>query len=206
MLEALFDRFFDLFSLATCLSCQQESRALVCSHCISKIPKIKIQTGPIQSYGPYEGILKNLISQFKYEQKPGLSKLLTPLLEETAPQTINGIIPVPLHPHKLKQRRYNQSALLAKELSRKLNKPCFSDGLIKFKETESQTHLSKSAREKNVKGVFKFNSKYNLNGSFILLVDDVYTTGATLKECKKILLKHGVRKVYPITLAHQLLT
>ena len=206
-LETFFDRFFELFVPSTCLSCQYESRELVCPGCLHKIEKIKIQTaGTVQSYGPYEGILKGLISQFKYAQKPGLSKPLASLLIEILPRQIDGIVPVPLHPHKLKERRYNQAALLSEELSRKLKKPCFLDGLIKETDTDSQTQLSKSAREKNVKGVFSFNPKYNLKSYQILLVDDVYTTGATLKECERMLLKHGVKKVYSVTLAQQLLT
>ena len=102
------------------------------------------------------------------------------------------LIPVPLDKTKLKQRGYNQSEELAKELSKVLKVPVVSNVLIKIKSTEPQMELSKQEREKNLENAFTIkNPAEVMRDKKVFLVDDVYTTGSTMAECAKTLKKSG---------------
>lgn len=110
------------------------------------------------------------------------------------------IIPVPLHKRKLKSRGFNQSELLAKEISIKLDMYLEVKSLIKVKNNQSQTNLSAVERRKNVKDCYRWKGN-NLKNKNIILIDDVITTGATLNECAKILKKAGANEVWGLVLA-----
>lgn len=109
---------------------------------------------------------------------------------------------VPSHQFKIFERGFNQVELLAKELSRRLNLECLPL-LEKIKETPSQTSLSKEERLRNVEDSFRVKKEWvsKLEGRDILLLDDVFTTGATLLECSKVLKKSNARFIYLLTLA-----
>lgn len=119
------------------------------------------------------------------------------------------IIPIPLSKKRLKERGFNQTALIVKEIER-INKIRNSlefeinlDILQKTKETEHQARIKdRNERLKNLKGTFVLNPKLSIKGKNIVLVDDVITTGATLSEAKKVLIKAGARKIYAFTIAH----
>ncbi|MBI3019055.1 MAG: ComF family protein [Deltaproteobacteria bacterium] len=184
-----------------CLQCQKESVPLVCGKCLSRIERVQNSaTGPF-SYGRYEGVLKNLIHLFKYENKFALASPLAKLLLEVAPQNGDVIIPVPLHLKKLRERKYNQSVLLGQELSKVMPLPVYGNVLKKTMPTTSQTELSQLGRQKNVLNTFSVAHADRIQGKHVLLLDDVYTTGATGAECEKILLQAGAQKVSIVTLA-----
>ncbi|MEM6811459.1 MAG: ComF family protein [Pseudomonadota bacterium] len=113
------------------------------------------------------------------------------------------IVPVPLHYTRLVKRRFNQAGLIAQAISKKIDKPCIIDVLKRDKATMTQGYLNMKERKKNVSGVFSVQQKYlnQIKGKNLLLVDDVYTTGATIEECTKILLKAGVQSVNVLTIA-----
>jgi ComF family protein len=111
---------------------------------------------------------------------------------------------VPLHKKRLLQRKFNQSALLAKNLQKLAPQLIFfSDFLIRTKHTKPQTTLKKKQRENNLKNAFALNEKYSnqVRGKNFLLIDDVTTTGATLENCAKVLKKHGAKKIVTLTIA-----
>jgi len=166
-----------------------------------------------------------IISHFQcLENKPDFFYPVSP-----APKLGSGsngadfiIIPVPLSKKRLKWRGFNQSEEIGKEFSRLLNIPLINDALIKIKETPPQVELSEKEREENIKGVFlvKNNDKIypvreseklgntkdidfsnGVKGKKILLVDDVYTTGSTMKECAQILKEVGVKEVWGVAIA-----
>ena len=113
------------------------------------------------------------------------------------------IIPVPLHRWRLFKRRYNQATLLARELAHYSSRPLLINVLIRHKNTPSQQGKSRQLRQQNVNRVFNVARK-NLSlikGKSLLLVDDVWTTGATLNACIKTLKKAGAKDVYVLTLA-----
>jgi ComF family protein len=110
-------------------------------------------------------------------------------------------MPVPLGKRRLKWRGFKQAEELAKELSSFLKIPLVSDCLIKIKETLPQVELSEKEREENIKGVFKIKNDEKILGKKILLVDDVYTTGSTMKECARILKRAGAKEIIGIVIA-----
>lgn len=202
MFNSLFDFFSQLFSLTECFGCQKESSKPICDTCVHSIDRYTIQPGSeLISYGRYEGILKTLIHQFKYENKFGLAKPLALLLSDMCPKKADIIIPIPLHLEKLRVRKYNQSQLLAKELSQVVHIPTSPTILKKVKPTLSQTDLSREERKRNVKGVFKVYNPHKVRDKHVILIDDVYTSGATIKEASHVLAEHGTGKISVLTLA-----
>lgn len=110
------------------------------------------------------------------------------------------IVPVPLHKKRLRKRGFNQSLLLARELNRKLSIELDYLSLRRVRDTEQQTRLAHAEREKNVAGAFEVSDKNRFRDRRVLLVDDVFTTGATILECSRVLKRAGA-EVYAITLA-----
>jgi ComF family protein len=112
------------------------------------------------------------------------------------------LVPVPLHPRRLWQRRYNQAALLAAKLGERAGKPSDPLALIRIKPTPSQGEMpSAKARRRNVRGAFKVARPEAVRNRTVLLIDDVYTTGATVGACARALTRAGARKVLVLTLA-----
>jgi len=116
---------------------------------------------------------------------------------------VDMIIPVPLHPRRLKERGFNQSQLLGRVLAEELNIPCDPFALIRTKDTDPQVGLSEKERRKNVRGAFEIDQRreFLVRGKTLLLVDDVMTTGATVEECARTLKSAGAEKVYVLTMA-----
>ncbi len=114
---------------------------------------------------------------------------------------VDLIIPVPLHPKRLRWRGFNQSLLLARQVSRLYEVPVDPFVLCRERETPPQTQLAEDERRKNVRGAFATYPGKLLKGRRVLLVDDVYTSGATANECSRVLVRGGAREVYVLTLA-----
>jgi len=168
---------------------------------------------------PYKDnvLTKKLICQFKYQPylKDLASTLASILIEhfiKTGKNTneiwVPGgksavLVPVPLHFKKMRERGYNQSEELAKELSKILQIPVISNNLIKIKSTKAQAESTKLEREKNLQGAFKIKNPAEFSGKKIFLVDDVYTTGSTMQDCAKILKENGAKSVWGICIARE---
>jgi ComF family protein len=164
----------------------------------------------------YKGIVKKLLYQYKYppylsDLKGVLGKLLYEGLiqQEAFEKFIEGkkvwITAVPLHSKRLRKRGYNQSELLGKELAMLLKIPYVSDLLLRTKQTKPQFELKKDERQKNILGAFTVNPKLKmkLKEARIIIVDDITTSGATLRECGKVLKQSRVKHVMGVTLAHE---
>lgn len=152
----------------------------------------------------FEGDVQRTIHKFKYAKYKFLAKPLAEFLFDTLQSTdweIDLISYVPLFPTREKTRGYNQSQLLAQELSLLTNIPIFND-LVRLRDTPTQTHLSRKERRKNVEDCFKVNNKAVVKDKTILLVDDVFTTGSTCDEISKELKKHHAKEVYVLTISH----
>jgi ComF family protein len=115
------------------------------------------------------------------------------------------VIPVPLHPQRLRERGFNQALLLAEDVGRRLGIPCRKGILQKRKPTAPQVSLSGTERERGVRGAFVLGREGEVEKKGILLIDDVYTTGATVNECAKVLLQGGAKRVDVFTLTHAVL-
>ena len=114
------------------------------------------------------------------------------------------IIPVPLHVKRLRERGFNQSLILARVIGEKQKIPVNFSLLKRHKFTSTQTGSNKKERKQNIKGAFEVTDKKEINGKNIILIDDVYTTGATANECAKTLIKAGAQKVSVLTMARVL--
>ena len=148
----------------------------------------------------------NAIHKLKYNRKKYLAKPLGAYLAQrlvTENINIDYITFVPIHSSKLKERKFNQAQLLAKEVSNLLDIPCLTLCEKKIN-TPSQTNLKFSERRANVKDSFAFNieHKNQIKGKNILIIDDVFTTGATCNEVSSVILKAGAKNCYVLTLAH----
>lgn len=140
------------------------------------------------------GMVQNMVHRLKYRNSPKIGNKLgelagKQLAEADNYRDIDLIIPVPLHPRKLKQRGYNQSAKFAEGLALKLNKPVDVVNLYRLKHTGTQTLKSRFSRYENMKDVFDVLDTETLAGKHILLVDDIITTGSTIEACAQALLK-----------------
>jgi ComF family protein len=150
--------------------------------------------------------LRQVVQKFKYGRKVSLGKPLGRLMARGCQEflgecSVDLILAVPLHPKRLRWRGFNQSVLLARQLSRTYNIPFDPFALRRVRETPPQTQLSEEERRKNMRGAFSLSAGRSVAEKDILLVDDVYTSGATVNECSRTLKKHGAKAVHVLTLA-----
>lgn len=153
-----------------------------------------------------EGAVQQLIHRFKYGGRVQLAlplgllaaSALSGFCAEKAPDLI---IPVPLHKKRLRQRGYNQSQLIAQVLGKKLKLPVEVGNLRRLRWTEPQTTLDATNRVANVKGAFAVQDPVRLEGKRVLLVDDVLTTGSTMRACVEALMDAEVSAVAAVTVA-----
>lgn len=152
---------------------------------------------------PYLSPLREAICSFKYRGKHTLARPLARLMINALPSGIDVdlIVPVPLHPARLRAREFNQSLLLADQLSGHLVRPVLPAHLVRVAATDPQTTLTRQARLRNLRNAFDVRRPQDLTEKRILLVDDVFTTGTTLNECAKTLRQAGAGPVFALTLA-----
>lgn len=210
-----------------CVCCQRIGEYL-CSDCLNAFyPSIQLycpvcrrpsadgQTHPqclnshqidgLVSCFQYKGVIKKLIAKYKYKFVSDLNQTVTELFISEIKSAILfdhewTIIPVPLHPSRLRWRGYNQAELLATSLSREWSMPLNTRLLFRSRLTSSQMTLSATQRKQNLNNAFQIHPHSSIPSS-ILLVDDVATTCSTLIECAKVLKQAGAGTVWGLTLA-----
>ncbi|MCH8158193.1 MAG: ComF family protein, partial [Nitrospinae bacterium] len=159
-----------------------------------------------RSLGYYQSVLKQLIHHFKYAKQPGVMKEITQLIERFFGQSTEDwsglyVSHVPLHFRKMRERGFDQSFLVAKQVAATLGEPMAAGLLRRVVETPPQAKMSRGDRKKNVSGAFEVNRPDQVEGKKILLVDDVFTTGSTVSEASKALKRAGAKEVFVFTLA-----
>jgi ComF family protein len=159
-----------------------------------------------RAVGHYESTLLEAIHRFKYNGRISVGEILGKLMAEFAYPDVNVgdyslIMPVPLHSKRLRERGFNQSVILAREISKRLHISLDFMTLRRHVYTEPQISLGKKEREANVHGAFSVTDPAKVKGQRIILVDDVYTSGSTVKECAQVLTKNKADKVAVLTLA-----
>ncbi|MBL7157416.1 MAG: ComF family protein [Candidatus Omnitrophica bacterium] len=174
----------------------------ICGECSSK--NFHVERGWSPCY--YEGTIKECIHLFKYNGYMGLMDIFKDIMVDFMKKNrihkeIDLIVPVPVYPTKKRERTYNHAEILARSLAKDFAILVDSRNLKKIKWTQSQSELDKKKRVTNVRGSFLAVDRGAFSGKNVLLVDDVYTTGATLNECAKVILKTGANKVFSLTLA-----
>ena len=174
----------------------------LCASCLDYPPHFENARAALK----YDDGSRALILGFKHADKTYAVKSFMPWMNRAAQnlfQHTDILMPVPLHYTRLISRRYNQAALISSALAKETGIPTINDGLKRTRATVSQGHMDAKGRYKNVKKAFAVNKRYknSLKGKTVMLIDDVYTTGATVNECAKTLKKAGVNEVYVLTLA-----
>jgi ComF family protein len=174
----------------------------LCGSCILTPPPFVAARAPLR----YEGTVRELIHRFKYSYRVQLRRplglLAAPHLDEfVARFGADLILPVPLHVRRLRQRGFNQALLLAELFARRWGVPVSRNNLQRIRWTEPQVNLSAAERADNVKNAFSLKDPEKLRGKSVLLVDDVYTTGSTVKECSRVLLREAGARTAVLTVA-----
>lgn len=193
-----------------CAACEaQVARvAAFCGACASTVQRAEEDAdddGAIAAF-VYGGAVAEAITRLKYGERPDLARPLSDLLwRAVAPHaqrlSESVVVPVPLHPGRLAERGFNQSALLARPIARRLGTPFLPLALARVRDTPRQASLGREDRLGNVAGAFVARQAARLRGHPILLVDDVRTTGATLTACAHALLEAGAGPVSTAVLA-----
>ena len=158
-----------------------------------------------RSLGFYDTVLRTTIHHFKYKKQMGVLSEMDLLLGKyfaANPEPFQGFLvaPIPLHFNKMKERGFDQAFLIARQVAKILKLPLASGVLRRVKATLPQATMTRAERAGNIKGAFEVNRPEWVVGKNILLVDDVFTTGATVNEAAKVLKKKGAGKVYVFTL------
>ena len=150
----------------------------------------------------YDGEIRRAIHELKFANSPAYAKPIGDLVADALPpyylySDYDMIVPVPLHPKRMEERGYNQAELIADTLSERLFVPMYDDVLFRIRDTKRQMTLSRSQRQENVEDAFLADNK-SVSGKRVLLIDDIYTVGATVKACAKELLDKGAAEVSAI--------
>ncbi len=198
-----------------CGFCNKICKNELCNKCKMKIiqHQIDIVIKPENKYFKelisilkYEGIIRDKILQYKFEDKAYIYKTFAKIVLKNKKvcgllKKYDIIIPVPIHKKRKLQRGYNQTQLIAKEISKNIDIKLCNNVLVKNKNTIAQSKLNKNKRKQNIKGAFKALNVQNIQGKSVLLFDDIYTTGSTANECSKILKEAGAKIVGVLTIA-----
>lgn len=169
--------------------------AAVCGECLKSEPPFYAAA----SYAAYRATMRDAIHYLKFHGRKRLARPLGRMLARLPVPPADCIVPVPVGSVGLRERGYNQSYLLARELGRLTGIAVDDDALYKHRETAPQVGLSARERRTNVRG--SFTSRRRMDGELVVLLDDVITTGSTVAECSKILLKAGADAVFVVSLA-----
>ena len=226
--------FIDLFFPKTCLNCENQLMnygQYLCSDCIKSLEFLEnicsicgapnaddecrvCQTNEFlfdkaRSVFIFNKIVKNMIHEFKYNEMTRIAKLFSRLSQEYFEKFqpfdhIDYIVPVPLHRVRKRDRGFNQAEYLTREISKNMNWKHLPTLVKRKRFTETQTKLNKDQRKQNVSLAFKINSKYDIEGKNILVVDDVFTTGSTANSIAAALKEKQVNKIYVFTIGRAL--
>jgi len=179
----------------------------VCGDCRRQAPAFDLA----RAVGTHTGPLRRLIIAYKFEGRTRLAEPLAQMLEEylTSPggpgarllAETEVIVPVPLHPNRRRWRGYDQAELLATNLAPRLGRPALLSALARVKETQPQISLTPAQRRSNVRGAFRVRDPGAIAGRQVMLLDDVFTTGATMQECAKALKRAQAKSVAALTLS-----
>lgn len=197
--------FINLFFPRTCCLCGSPlvgDEAEICLHCLSDLPethsddlvlrrlvgRVPLEAATALLIFKHKNKTQILLHQIKYHGNERLAHIMGRLMGRTltnkaAFNDIDLLIPVPLHPRKVRLRGYNQSLLLCKGIAESFPRPICDNNLVRTRHTDTQTKKTREERLNNMKGVFALRNPSELIGKRILLVDDVITTGATTEAC-----------------------
>ncbi|BCL35842.1 ComF family protein [Nostoc sp. MS1] len=203
-----FKGLLDLFLQANCPLCQRPTSSEICLNCTRQLQRchqkhphaLWQQPIPVFGLGVYGGILKRAIAVMKYENQPEIARCLGQwlgeawLLHSLHQTTQILVVPIPLHASKQKQRGYNQAALIAQSFCQVTGLKLKQNGLARVRNTTAQFGLSVSERENNLAQAFAIGQDFRHShpNAPVLLIDDIYTTGATVKSAVETLRQNEI--------------
>lgn len=202
------DVLLDAIAPAACAACDAPPllrRAVFCPSCASTVERSEgaIDGARLAAFGLYGGALAIAVRRFKYQGRSDLAKPLASLLARVgAPPGADLVVPVPMHPRRLAERGYNHASLLARAYAGIVDLPSSPRGLARLCDTPRQATLDRAGRLANVEGVFVAPRRAAIEGRSVVLVDDVASTGATIKACTAALFASGAARVTALVLAH----
>ncbi len=178
------------------------AEAFLCERCHRRPPPY----ASARAAAYYREPLRTAIHALKYRGKMALARPLGQFMAEAGLkhldlETVDGLVPVPLHPERLTERGFNQATLLAREVGRRWSIPVLVRLLARVVPTQPQSNLSEAERRRNVRGAFALRQPARVSGRHLLLIDDILTTGATVAECARALRAGGAASVGVFTLA-----
>ena len=193
----MFHWLADLVAPSKCAACDLETPRLFCDGCS---PSVEAAPSSEAAF-VYGGAIADAIVRLKYGGRSDLAGRLGEAMSGWAPPGIDIVVPVPLHPLRAAERGFNQSALLARPIARRLGVPLGARVLERTRDTPQQAALDRALRHMNVVAAFRCRDPLAIAGKSVLLVDDVRTTGATLRECRLALTAGGAREIAHYVLA-----
>lgn len=187
-----------------CMKCGKPilyEEAEYCQDCV-RLPKSYVRGFPVFVY---RTSVQEAVAALKYQNQRVYADFFADCMaarygETLAGLGIDGLVPVPVHKNRRRRRGYNQAEVLARCLGRRINRPVYPDFLRRIRDTEPQKELNDRQRLENIKSAFKIGEN-RIKLEQVLLVDDIYTTGATVEACTRVLLAAGVKKVYYTSVA-----
>lgn len=200
-----------------CGFCNNLSNNYLCPNCQNDLAKLKVSS--IQKYNSsnfffsehfylfkYQNEIRKHIIDYKFNEKSYLFKSFSQIFKQDLEfknfiSKYDCILSVPLHKKRLHTRGYNQSELIAKEISKYFNIPYYNDILFKTSNITMQSSLNKENRKSNILNAFSVCNKEKILNKKVIIFDDIFTTGSTANECAKVLLNSGACKIGIVTIA-----
>ncbi len=207
-------QLLSVFLESKCQFCDRVSPQTICQYCFDKLSSHQLKQGdrrswwgdlPVFAWGKYDGQLKRAIALMKYQNHPEIGIVLGDLLAQAWLESdlIKSskaiVIPIPLYRNKLKERGFNQAEKIARGFCQLTGYRMDNRTLIRVKDTQAMFSLTPEERTKNLQGAFKLNRK--LPQDPVLLLDDIYTRGTTVRESAKILRRNGVEVIGCVVVA-----
>lgn len=193
----------DLIFPKKCLECGKEGK-YICSGCVANVLDGTFDENNFAVF-KYRGVIRKAIVSLKYKFAYDIcDEIVDACVRRLKSSKFHEVllVPIPLYWRRENFRGFNQSKIIGQKIAEKMRWKFVSDFLIRNKNTHSQVGLKNSLRKTNLSGVFSLNSNYKLDtGQSILIFDDVYTTGSTIKEATKTLKRSGFTKIYSLTIA-----
>ncbi len=174
-----------------------------CARCLDRPPAFTRH----RSAGLYDGVLRDVLLLYKYRRLAPLGRDLAAFIERSPAAGeelwagLDAVVPVPLHRKRRRERGFNQSELVARSLARGRGLPVLGRVLAKIRPTPPQTSLAAGERAANARGAYAVRNPGKIRGLTLMVVDDVFTTGATIGECAAVLKRAGAREVRALTVA-----
>lgn len=210
----MLENILELIYPTTCGFCGKICKESICSKCLLKLRKYEInllsenKTYNIKTMHifRYEGEIRKKIIDYKFHNEPYLYKTFAKIILKNKKvcgflKNYDIIIPVPIAKKRKLSRGYNQTELIAKEITKSLDLKLIKNVLIKQKNVVAQSSLNKTERKQNIKNAFTVKDVEKILDKNVLILDDIYTTGSTVLECTKVLQKHGIKQIGILTIA-----